>query len=130
MVCLDTDILVGMTRKDKDAVAALEKLVKNNSPISTTPISLTELYVGAYKSGNEAKMRKVEEIEENVLMLEYDFNAAKEAGRITNELNKTGSKIGEFDTLIGAIVLRHGETLITRNTKHFSKIRGLKVEKW
>jgi tRNA(fMet)-specific endonuclease VapC len=35
-----------------------------------------------------------------------------------------------MDTLIASNALAVGATLVTNNTKHFSKVRGLKLENW
>jgi tRNA(fMet)-specific endonuclease VapC len=38
--------------------------------------------------------------------------------------------IGTDDTLIAGTALAHGATLVTRNSKEFSRIQGLKLEDW
>ncbi|MGH7961054.1 MAG: type II toxin-antitoxin system VapC family toxin [Candidatus Binatia bacterium] len=48
----------------------------------------------------------------------------KERGR----LRKAGKSIADFDLLIGATALRHGLTLLTNNSRHFSRIQGLRLE--
>ncbi|MBI4210689.1 MAG: type II toxin-antitoxin system VapC family toxin [Candidatus Diapherotrites archaeon] len=130
MVCLDSDILVAATRNDRAAVSKIEELDLAGERRTVTPITITELYKGAYKSGSVQNISKAEELFSFLEVIEYDFDAAREAGRIFALLEQGGSKIGDMDTLIGAIALRHGETLLTRNAKHFAKIPGLKVEKW
>ena len=44
--------------------------------------------------------------------------------------NKKLKKIGRSDLLIACIALAHGATLVTRNTKDFATIPGLKLENW
>ena len=46
---------------------------------------------------------------------------------IRGYLRREGSSIGYGDTLIGATALEHGSTLVTRNTRHFSRIPRLQV---
>lgn len=38
--------------------------------------------------------------------------------------------IGKMDLRIAAIVMEQGATLITRNTRDFSRIAGLGIEDW
>lgn len=52
------------------------------------------------------------------------------AAELLYHLQSLGHPIGIEDTMIGAIALSHGLTLVTANTKHFSRIPGLKVENW
>ncbi len=85
---------------------------------------------GAYKYGDEQKLKDSEASMKALNMLEFDFYAAKEAGKLFNELEKAGSKIGDMDTLTAAVALRHGEKIITRNAKHFGKVLGLEFAKW
>ena len=42
-------------------------------------------------------------------------------------INK-GEIIDIEDIMIGAIVIHNGERLVTRNKKHFERIRGLEIE--
>ncbi len=49
-------------------------------------------------------------------------------GKLSIELERKGNSIGDFDLLIASIALTHGEPLLTKNAKHFSKVPGLAVE--
>lgn len=46
--------------------------------------------------------------------------------RADKKLKRTGPR----DLLIACIALAHGATLVTRNTKDFSLVPGLKLENW
>jgi predicted nucleic acid-binding protein len=35
-----------------------------------------------------------------------------------------------MDAMVGAIALLAGEAVVTRNTRHFSRISGLSVDPW
>jgi tRNA(fMet)-specific endonuclease VapC len=41
-----------------------------------------------------------------------------------------GAPIGQFDTLIAAHALALELTLVTNNTKHFRRVRGLNLANW
>ncbi len=45
-------------------------------------------------------------------------------------LRRAGRPVDDFDLMIGCTALRHGLTLITRNTRHFSGIANLALENW
>ena len=127
MVCLETDFLVDLLRNKKEAILKLEELVQKNSGISVTPISLTELFHGAFKSKNQLNVENVEKIMAGVELLDFDFFASKKAGELIAFLEEKGEKIGDNDTITAAIALRHGEKIITRNAKHFDRIPGIKA---
>ena len=128
MVCLETDFLVDLLRNKKEAILKLEELVQKNSIIVATPISLTELFHGAFKSKNQLNIENVEKIMAGVELLDFDFFASKKAGELIAFLEEKGEKIGDNDTITAAIALRHGEKIITRNAKHFGKIKELEIE--
>src|SRR3989338_1200547 len=113
MACMETDFLVALNRNEKDAISKLAMLQKSNTELTITPISAYELMFGAHKSGSGQRVGHAEEIVNAANLLEFDFYAAKEAGRISYGLEKAGEKIGDMDTLIAAIALRHGETILT-----------------
>lgn len=60
----------------------------------------------------------------------FTKSAALEAGRLKARLKESGSPIGPADTLIAGHALSLGVTLITNNTKHFSKVPGLQIANW
>ena len=131
MACLETDFLVAVIRKEGAAVGKLRELTAKGIELSITPITATELFNGAFASRDQGKIEKVEQLILSLPLLQFDFFAAREAGELLSGLNRKGQKIGDFDTLTGAIALRHGEkTIISRNEKHSGKIKGLEIEKW
>jgi predicted nucleic acid-binding protein len=130
MVVLDTDILVAFLRNDNEAVNFIGSLQKKNMKISTTTISAFELFEGALISSREENIEKAELLLKS--MGSYNFNgpASWKAAEISSELLKKGEPLDFQDIAIAAIAIINGESLTTRNVKHFSRIKGLKVEKW
>jgi tRNA(fMet)-specific endonuclease VapC len=51
---------------------------------------------------------------------------AKEKAR----LQKAGTPLDDFDLLIGVTSVIHGLTMVTNNTNHFKRIKGIKLENW
>ena len=127
MACLETDFLVALSRKDSAAVQKLLELERKNERLFVTPISASELFYGAFKSKNQAELDTTEGILQLVDFLPFDFVSARYCGLVLASLDKEG-KIGDLDSLTGAICARHSQTLITRNLKHFSKVKNLKIE--
>jgi tRNA(fMet)-specific endonuclease VapC len=54
----------------------------------------------------------------------------EEFGRLRAMLRRQNQLIGDLDLAIAATALTHGLTLVTHNTRHFSRIPGLPLEDW
>ncbi|WP_456474020.1 type II toxin-antitoxin system VapC family toxin [Candidatus Pyrohabitans sp.] len=131
MVCLDTDFIIALLRKEQGAIEKLKSIVENEERLTTTPITASELFKGAYLSSKPLKeVRRVREFLNYLEILEYSPEACERYGKIFAELKKEGNPIGDFDAIIGSIAQTHNQRLITRNQKHFQKIHGLLVEDW
>lgn len=60
----------------------------------------------------------------------WDDDAAACYGRIAASLQRLGQPIGTMDALVAAHAMATKSVLITHNTRHFSRIRGLALEDW
>ncbi len=131
MTCLDTDFIIDLLRRKPDAEKKLEDLTLDGVTLATTPLNASELYQGAYNSGQPMEeAKKVRRLLETLEILEFSIAASETFGKLSTELKRIGNEIGVFDLLIASIALVHGETLLTRNDRHFSKVPGLAVENY
>lgn len=64
------------------------------------------------------------------ISLPFDDLAAEHFGREKARLIRLGTIIGPNDLLIGAIALANQRTLVTHNTREFSRVAGLQIEDW
>lgn len=60
----------------------------------------------------------------------FDDPCADHCGRVRAELAARGTPIGPNDLLIAATALAHNLTLVTRNSREFSRVTGLRLEDW
>ena len=130
MTILDSDILVGVLRGNENAIAKCKNLADKGIKPAITPISVIELFYGASKSKSKLELMHVESLLATLMLVDLDIPAMKIAGQLLAELEKSGSVIGDMDTIIAAIAIANNETLVSRNKKHFERIKGLKLEKW
>ncbi|MBF0619871.1 MAG: type II toxin-antitoxin system VapC family toxin [Candidatus Omnitrophica bacterium] len=63
-------------------------------------------------------------------IIPFDKNAAGIYAAIRADLQQKGRMIGPNDLVIAATVLACHGTLVTHNTKEFSRISGLKFQDW
>lgn len=95
-------------------------------------VVLQELRYGASVHPQPERVwQKVEaEILPFVRVIDFDESAALEAGQLQALLKKAGRLIGVEDVQIAATALNRNLTLVTRNTRHFHHVTGLRVENW
>ena len=65
-----------------------------------------------------------------VAVLPFDAETARAAAELRKKLEDDGERIGPIDTLVAATALAQKGTLVTRNVREFSRVRGLRVENW
>jgi len=99
--------------------------------IQIPSIVLYELEVGILQSTHAQKRRaQLDSLTSTVNILNFGRHTARRAAEIQSMLNKLGKPIGPTDTLIAAIAMEHGATLVTHNTAHFERVAGLRLEDW
>lgn len=126
---LDTDICSYIIRESSPVL--LKNLNDHNQDkISITSITYAELLFGAERKGSKRIMDKIEAIASNVSIISFDQNAAIEYSIMRLKLEQSGTPIGNMDMLIASCVLSEEAVLVTNNEKHFSNIKGLKIENW
>lgn len=135
MACLDTTILIDLTRKAsprrEQAIQKIKELTKRGQRLGTTRFNVAEFYVGVSRSGHPEEMEKtVNALLDELEILEFNDAAAKLFGFITGFLQQIGRPAGDMDVLIAATAMAYGHTLITRNTQHFRHIPLLVVEEY
>lgn len=90
-----------------------------------------ELEYGANRSQRVAEnLRKFRQFLAPLRNLPFDEKAAVAYGEIRSTLERLGTPIGPNDLLIASIARVNGMTVLTRNTREFSRVPGLLVETW
>jgi tRNA(fMet)-specific endonuclease VapC len=127
---LDTNICIYIIKRKP--VQVFERFKKLSfGTIGISSITLAELQYGIMKSSIPERNREALEIFLTPLeIIDFDYSATVEYGKIRAELERGGTPIGPLDTLIAAHAISLDLTLITNNEKEFSRIIGLKIENW
>jgi tRNA(fMet)-specific endonuclease VapC len=101
------------------------------SEVAISSVSLYEIEVGIAKSSQPAKRRRqFETFLAVVAVLPFDRAAARAAARLRVDLERRGFPIGPLDNLIAGVASAHRATLVTRNTREFSRVPGLALMDW
>lgn len=94
-------------------------------------VTYGELEYGIRKSANPEKNRlAITKILLGIRILDFDSRAAVHFGDIFAELESKRMRIGDRDTMIAAHARSLGYTVVTNNTREFSRVKGLNVEDW
>ena len=126
---LDTDFVIDLMKKEENAVAKQQKLDEDHEVLMVTAPTIFELWTGvALLEKQDSEKSKLLSAIGNLDTLPFNQKTAEKAGEIHGSLIKAGQEIDAVDCMIASISLLENEPLLTRNAKHFTRIRGLKVE--
>ncbi len=123
---LDTSTIINYLRGVDKTVETINNI---EGEFSSSHMCLSELYEGIYRVKEQEKAEKIITDFFRSLSKVYaiDEKIAKQFGEIRAHLKKTGNVLEDIDIFIAATCLVYGLTLITGNSKHFSRIKNLKI---
>jgi tRNA(fMet)-specific endonuclease VapC len=122
VVVADSDVLIDFLTGRGPGAEAVRTALRAGDLV-TTVISRFELLSGAQSARQEAKLRL---LLERLPALGLDEVAADRVAEVRRSLDRSGEPIGMGDSLVAGIVLANDLALLTRNVKHFSRVRGLR----
>lgn len=129
MYVLDTNTLIYFFKGMGNVAQRL--LAQSPQDIAIPAIVLYELELGIAKSSQPKKRQKqLETLLNQINVLPFGTAEAKIAAQVRANLEKKGTPIGEYDTLIAATALAQRATLVTHNTQEFSRVPKLTIEDW
>ncbi|MEK6857133.1 MAG: type II toxin-antitoxin system VapC family toxin [Nanoarchaeota archaeon] len=128
MKVADTTFLIDLVKGKKET----KKLLESGEDILTTQINMYELVRGLFlKSIYSAKFAEIINSLGDLRVLSLDNKSIVKSAEISADLIKKGEVIQDADCLTAGIALSNGiNTIITKNVKHFSRIKNLKVESY
>jgi tRNA(fMet)-specific endonuclease VapC len=92
---------------------------------------MAELYLGCLRSAKPVDNRaRINALLQPYMSLPFDDAAAEHFVVIRHHLESFGTPIGPYDLQIAAIALSNGCTLVSHNTREFSRVPGLLLEDW
>ncbi len=92
-------------------------------------VVIHELYFGAYKSMRPRQnISRIQALQFEGLM--FSPEDARCSADVRAQLAMQGAPIGPYDVLIAGQALSRDCILITRNTREFERVYGLRIENW
>jgi tRNA(fMet)-specific endonuclease VapC len=125
---LDTDICSAHMRRPGPLA---HRFIQHAGGLAIATIVLAELYAGAHKHPNPAKLLTlIADLLQEVAVLDFDSACAERFGQVRGTLLQKGITISRMDLLIASVALVHNLTLVTHNTADYHHIPGLRLDDW
>lgn len=100
-------------------------------PVVVSAIVVHELERGAARSARPlAHSALLESYLGDVDQIDFTPEDARQSGVLWARLRQAGTPIGDIDTLIAGQALARGWTVVTRNVRHFGRVKGLPLIDW
>jgi tRNA(fMet)-specific endonuclease VapC len=126
-VLLDTDVIVDVLRGRRDVIVRLADCSPDD--VGVASMTVAELLYGAVASSDPARNRReVARFLGEVRILTFGSRAATLHAELRWAMR--AKPIGPNDLVIAATALMAGASLVTANTREFSRVPGLTVESW
>lgn len=119
---VDSDVLIDYLRGQRWARDFLLKIRKKRTPIISV-INVAEIYSGK-EIKNPVKRKIIDQFLSEFEIVPLDENLAKYSGEI-----RLNYQLPFADAIVAATAIYTQSVLVTRNVKHFSKIKNLKIKK-
>jgi len=126
---LDTNILIAAMKGQPSVRQRLETLPLGSLRLSA--VVLGELAFGAEKSAyGERNRARLAALAQRLPLVGLDAETTRCYAQVRALLERQGTPIGANDTWIAAQALAIGATLVTDNTREFSRVPALPLENW
>jgi tRNA(fMet)-specific endonuclease VapC len=93
-------------------------------------MTLAELMFGVENSEKKEKNQKALDSFLTGVKVIPIFHSLQLYAKEKARLRKAGTPIDEFDLLIGVTSVTHSLTMVTNNTEHFERIKGIALADW
>lgn len=115
--------------RDAGALERARELERQGADARVPTVAMFELWRGVHLAAESpSEAERVSRILASFPSAPFDAPAASRAGEVDARLIREGAPIDPEDAMIAGIALALGETILTRNVRHYSRIPELRVE--
>ncbi len=125
---LDSDVIINHLKNKSDYLSSIISISKEDLFMSV--INWSEIIYGIRKSKNPIKSNKQFNsfiFDLNIKIIDLDLKVADKFVNLKIDLEGKGTRLEDFDLIISSTAIVNSLTLITRNAKHFSRIKELQL---
>lgn len=120
-IVIDTSVFIDFSRARLGLFKELINKSKENIDLYTPTVVISEFWAGD-DMNNKNNIKNAEKLFEKVIKIPLDEKIAKKAGELMRK-----KEIFGFDAIVAATALELDAQVATNNTKHFTKIKNLKL---
>jgi len=126
---LDSNFCIACLRRKPWALQALGSVPL--ASVGVSAMTLGEFALGCRLAKEPAiEQARVEAFLQPIQVLPFGPEEALAWAALDARLRREGNRIETEDAIIAATALALGMTLVTGNTRHFARIKGLKIVDW
>jgi len=127
---LDTNICIYIIKNKPESVRKKFQEYEIGE-LCISGITVSELMYGAYKSiHTQRNLKAIEHFLMPFEIVDYDYMASAEYGKIRADLEQKGEVIGGMDIQIAGHARALDLILVTNNLKEFIRVPDLKLDNW
>jgi len=123
MIVADTDVLIDFLRGRGEGARRVAIELETRS-FGTTAITAFELRSGARTVQHRTR---VDTLLDAMTILPFGPEEARTAAEIRQQIESQGQAIGMADYMIAGVCIATDSVLLTRNRKHFERVKNLKL---
>ena len=127
---LDTNALTALLTGRGAVEERFNAALYRQDEVSLNAVSYFEMKRGLYLPRFERRLAQFETFVRGYETLPLNFLALDAAVKIYRNLRASGTLLEDADIFVAAIAIANDATLVTRNTRHFERIEGLRLENW
>jgi tRNA(fMet)-specific endonuclease VapC len=125
---LDANAVIALLN---DTTSKIARRARRERPddVAVSAVVEHELFYGAFRSRRATQnVALIDALQ--FIVLEFDKEDARQAGRVRALLASKGTPIGPYDVLIAGQAVARDLILVTHNTQEFARVPGLRFEDW
>jgi len=127
---LDTNILAAFLKGNQKVVNKVSNYLDKFPILTISVITYYEILRGLKAINSTSKLTTFQKLIEKSEIEDISKDTMDRASDIYANLRKQGTLIEDADILLAATAMEKGVVLITDNTAHFRRIKGLKIDNW
>lgn len=127
---IDTDILSEFLRGNPKVITKVDEHLKEFGFITLSIITYYGILNGLLYKDARKQMDRFEEFVAYNKVAPLTIRTVNISANIQADLRKKGAEIGHTDTLIAGVAIASELQLVTNNTDHFKRIKGLEITNW
>lgn len=127
---LDTDILSELFKEHPKVNARAVEYLREHTRLTISHIQKYEVLKGLKAKKADKQIALFKRFCAKNDMLSITDDAIEKASEIYASLKLTGDLISDADIFVAAIAITNNLVLVTNNTNHFNRIKGLKLDNW